>query len=169
MSTVNKVIIIGNLGADPDVRYTQNDICVATLSVATSEKYTDKATGDMVETTEWHRIVVWARLAELARDYLRKGSTAYFEGQLQTRKWDDKDGVTRYTTEIKANTMRFLGGRKDEESESAEPAAKPAARQPAKARPAPDKAPKRSPQRAAMAVQSPPDLDDYDDDDDLPF
>lgn len=107
MSSVNKAIIIGRLGADPEVRHTQSNIAVATLSVATTEKYKDRD-GKQVENTEWHRIVAWGRLAEICEQYLQKGSLAYFEGPIQTKEWE-KDGVKRYTTEIKALTMQMLG------------------------------------------------------------
>jgi len=107
MSSLNKAMIIGRLGQDPDVRYTQNDTAVANLSVATSERYKDKQ-GEWKETTEWHRVVLWGKLAETAQEYLKKGSLAYFEGPIQTRKWEDKNGVDRYTTEIKAFTMTML-------------------------------------------------------------
>lgn len=107
MSSLNKVIIIGRLGQDPEVRNTQGGTSVATMSVATSERYKDK-NGEQQENTEWHRVVAWARLAEICRDYLKKGSLVYFEGTLQTRDWEDKDGVKRYTTEIKALSMQML-------------------------------------------------------------
>ncbi|WP_295543628.1 single-stranded DNA-binding protein [uncultured Thiohalocapsa sp.] len=110
---VNKVIIIGNLGADPEVRYTQSGTPVATISVATSERWTDKSTGEAREETEWHRCVMWARLAEIGQQYLRKGSKVYLEGQLRTRKWQDKSGADRYTTEIRVRDMQMLDGRED--------------------------------------------------------
>ena len=112
MSSVNKAIIVGNLGADPEVRYTQSNTAVATLSVATSERYKDN-TGEWKENTEWHRIVAWGRTAEIAQEYLRKGSKIYVEGPIQTRQWQDSEGQTRYTTEIKALTMRMLDSRGD--------------------------------------------------------
>ena len=107
MSSLNKSMIIGNLGQDPEVRATQNGTPVANLSVATTEKYKDKQ-GELQERTEWHRVVAWGRLAEICRDYLKKGSKVYFEGQLQTNKWQDNDGNDRYTTEIKALNMVML-------------------------------------------------------------
>lgn len=97
---INKVILIGNLGADPEIRYTQNNVAVATLSLATSEAWKDKQTGEQREATEWHRVVVWDKLAEIAGQYLRKGSKVYVSGKLKTRKWTDQQGVERYTTEI---------------------------------------------------------------------
>lgn len=107
---VNKVILIGNLGADPEVRYTASGTAVGNFRIATSESWTDRD-GQKQERTEWHRIVVWGKLAELAGEYLSKGRQVYVEGRLQTRQWDDRDGQKRYTTEIVANAMQFLGGR----------------------------------------------------------
>ncbi len=107
---VNKVILIGNLGQDPELRYTGSGTAVCNFSLATTETYKDRD-GNMVENTEWHRIVAWARLAEICGEYLSKGRQVYIEGQLQTRSWEDKDGNTRYTTEIKAREMQMLGGR----------------------------------------------------------
>lgn len=109
MASVNKVIIVGNLGGDPEVRYTQGGQIVVNFNVATNERWTNKQTNQPEEKTEWHRIVVWGRLAELCRDYLAKGRAVYLEGRLQTRKWEDKQGQTRYTTEIIAQTVQFLG------------------------------------------------------------
>lgn len=105
---INKVILIGNLGNDPDVRYTSGGSAVANVSVATSETWRDKETGDQQERTEWHRIVFFGRLAEIVSEYLRKGSKIYVEGRLQTRKWQDRDGNDRYTTEVVANEMQML-------------------------------------------------------------
>lgn len=107
MSSLNKAMIIGRLGQDPDVRYTQSNTAVANLSVATSERYKDKS-GEWKENTEWHRVVAWGRLAEICQEYLKKGSQVYIEGPIQTRSWEDKDGQTKYTTEIKALTMTML-------------------------------------------------------------
>jgi single-strand DNA-binding protein len=111
MAGVNKVIVVGNLGNDPEVRYTPSGSAVATISVATSDSWKDKQTGEQREKTEWHRIVMFNRLGEIAGEYLRKGSQVYIEGKLQTRKWQDQSGNDRYTTEIVANTMQMLGGR----------------------------------------------------------
>jgi len=110
---INKVIIVGNLGADPETRYMPSGGAVTNLSVATSESWKDKQTGEQKERTEWHRVVMFARLAEIAAEYLRKGSQVYLEGSLRTRKWQDKDGNDRYSTEIVANEMQMLGGRGD--------------------------------------------------------
>jgi single-strand DNA-binding protein len=105
---INKVILIGNLGNDPDVRYTSGGSPVANVSLATAESWRDKETGDMQERTEWHRVVFFSRLAEIVEKYLRKGSKIYVEGRLQTRKWQDRDGNDRYSTEIVANGMEML-------------------------------------------------------------
>lgn len=116
---MQKVIIIGYLGADPDVRYTNGGSTVANVSVATTEKWKDKETGENQERTEWHRVVFFGRLAEIVGEYLGKGSLVCVEGKLQTRKWQDKDGQERYTTEIVANEMKMLGGRNDNRADSA--------------------------------------------------
>ncbi|KPD21239.1 MULTISPECIES: single-stranded DNA-binding protein [Idiomarina] len=108
---VNKVILIGNLGADPEVRYTQNSTAIANLSIATSETWKDKQTGEPREQTEWHRCVAYRRLAEIAGEYLKKGSKVYVEGRLQTRKWTGQDNVERYTTEVVINEMQMLDSR----------------------------------------------------------
>jgi single-strand DNA-binding protein len=108
--SVNKVILIGNLGADPEVRYTPSGAPVANFRIATSDNWTDKQ-GQRQERTEWHRIVAWGKLAELCGEYLSKGRQVYVEGRLQTRQWDDRDGNKKYTTEIVANQITFLGGR----------------------------------------------------------
>ncbi|ELG5809612.1 single-stranded DNA-binding protein [Salmonella enterica] len=111
---VNKVILVGNLGQDPEVRYMPNGGAVANITLATSESWRDKQTGEMKEQTEWHRVVLFGKLAEVAGEYLRKGSQVYIEGQLRTRKWTDQAGVEKYTTEVVVNvggTMQMLGGR----------------------------------------------------------
>jgi single-strand DNA-binding protein len=108
---VNKVILVGNLGKDPEIRYMPNGNAVANLTLATTESWKDKQTGDQQEKTEWHRIVMFRRLAEIAGEYLKKGSQIYIEGKLQTRKWQDNSGNDRYTTEIVASEMQMLGGR----------------------------------------------------------
>lgn len=111
MASVNKVIIVGNLGRDPETRYMPNGDAVTNIAVATTESWKDKNTGEKKELTEWHRITFYRKLAEIAGQYLKKGSQVYVEGRLQTRKWTDKDGVERYTTEIIADTMQMLGSR----------------------------------------------------------
>jgi single-strand DNA-binding protein len=112
MAGVNKVIIVGRLGQDPEIRYMADGTAVTNFSLATSETWKDKQTGEKKERTEWHRIVAWRQLGELCGKYLSKGSQCYIEGRLQTRSWE-KDGVTRYTTEIVANDVQFLGSRDD--------------------------------------------------------
>ena len=108
---INKIILIGNCGKDPETRYSASGSAVTTVSVATSESWRDKQSGETQERTEWHRVVMFARLGEVARDYLRKGSKVYVEGRLQTRKWQGQDGADRYTTEVVANDMQMLDGR----------------------------------------------------------
>jgi single-strand DNA-binding protein len=108
---INKVILVGNLGKDPETRYMPNGKAVTNFSIATSESWTDKQSGDKQERTEWHNIVMFEKLAEVAAEYLRKGSQVYVEGSLRTRKWQDKEGKDRYTTEIVARDMQMLGGR----------------------------------------------------------
>ena len=108
---VNKVILVGNLGKDPEVKYTASGAAVANITIATSESWNDKQTGEKQEKTEWHRVVFFRRLAEIVGEYLRKGSQVYIEGKLQTRKWQDQSGQDRYTTEIVANEMQMLGSR----------------------------------------------------------
>lgn len=107
--SVNKVILVGRLGQNPEVRYTPSGAAVANFSVATNESWTDKS-GQKQERTEWHRVVVWGKLAELCSQYLSKGRQCYVEGRMQTRQWQDKDGQTKYTTEVQAQTVQFLGG-----------------------------------------------------------
>ena len=107
---INKVILVGNLGQDPELRYTGSGTAVCNLRIATNESYKD-ASGQLVDKTEWHSVVAWSRLAEICGEYLKKGSQVYFEGSLQTRNYEDKDGVTKYVTEIKAREMLMLGGR----------------------------------------------------------
>ena len=111
MASVNKVIIVGNLGRDPEMRTFPSGDRVANVTVATTDKWKDKQSGEMKEATEWHRIVFNGRLAEIAGEYLRKGSQVYVEGSLRTRKWTDKDGIEKYTTEIRADQMQMLGSR----------------------------------------------------------
>jgi single-strand DNA-binding protein len=108
---VNKVILVGNLGADPETRYTAGGSAVTNVRLATTDSWKDKQSGEQQERTEWHRLVFWGRLAEIAAEYLRKGSQIYVEGRIQTRKWQDQSGNDRYSTEIVANEMQMLGGR----------------------------------------------------------
>ena len=114
MSGVNKVILIGNLGKDPEVRHLDNGVAVANFSIATTASYKDKNTGERIDQTEWHNIVLWRGLAEIAEKYLKKGDSVYIEGKLRSRSWE-KDGVTRYTTEVVAESMNMLGGKKNSE------------------------------------------------------
>lgn len=121
---VNKVILVGNLGQDPEVRYLPNGGAVANITLATSESWRDKATGEQKEQTEWHRVVLFGKLAEVAGEYLRKGSQVYIEGQLRTRKWTDQSGVEKYTTEVLVNVggvMQMLGGKQGGNEQSPAP------------------------------------------------
>lgn len=111
MASVNKVIIVGNLGRDPETRYMPSGDAMTTIAVATTDSWKDKSTGEKKEQTEWHRITFFGKLAEIAGQYLKKGSTVYVEGSLRTRKYTDKDGVEKYATDIKADSMQMLGGR----------------------------------------------------------
>ena len=117
MASVNKVMLLGNLGRDPEVRTFPNGDSVCNFSIATSTSWKDKASGEKKEKTEWHRIVMYRKLAEIAGEYLKKGSSVFVEGSLQTRKWQTKEGQDRYTTEIAADTMQMLGGRDNRSSE----------------------------------------------------
>jgi len=144
MASINKVILIGNLGRDPEVRYTPNGAAICNITIATSRNWKDKTSGEKVEETEWHRVVFYDRLAEIAGEYLKKGRSVYVEGRLKTRKWQDKEGADHYTTEIVASDMQMLGSRegmgggddnaargagRDAGGEGARPAAKPAGAQ----------------------------------------
>ena len=111
MASINKVILVGNLGRDPEVRYTADNNAITSVSIATTDRYKDKQTGEQKEITEWHRVVFFNRLAEVAGEYLKKGSQVYIEGRLRTRKWTDQSGVDKYTTEIIADQMQMLGSR----------------------------------------------------------
>jgi single-strand DNA-binding protein len=154
---VNKVILVGNLGQDPELRYTGSGTAVCNMRLATNESYKD-SDGNLVDKTEWHSIVAWARLAEICGEYLKKGSQVFFEGSLQTRSYEDKDGVTKYVTEIKAKEMMMLGGnggysKPDDSEEDQETEEKPKKRAPKKSAPK-----KRSSKKA-----------EFEPDDDLPF
>ncbi|EOI3364624.1 single-stranded DNA-binding protein [Aeromonas hydrophila] len=134
MKGINKVILIGNLGQDPEIRYTSGGMAIATLSLATSESWRDKQTGEQKERTEWHRVVLVGKLAEVAGQYLKKGSQAYVEGKLQTRKWQDQSGQDRYTTEVQVDSftgvLQMLGGKPQQGSSQkaqSQPPARPAA------------------------------------------
>ena len=140
---INKVILVGNLGADPETRHTQSGATITSIRIATSESWKDKQTGEQQERTEWHRIKFFGRLAEIAGEYLRKGSQVYIEGSLRTDKYTDRDGIERYTTDIIASEMQMLGGRGRDSAAGTEPA----------------------PARAPQASPSVADIDD----DDIPF
>ncbi len=124
MRGVNKVILIGNLGRDPEIRYTRDGTAVANLNLATSDSWKDSQ-GERQERTEWHRVVAWDKLAEIAKEYLAKGKQVYIEGRLQTRSWEDKDGHKRYTTEVRADQMVMLGGRGGDDDGGARDAGPP--------------------------------------------
>ena len=144
MASVNKVIIVGNLGKDPEVRYAPSGSAICNVTIATSRQWKDKTSGEKQEETEWHRVVFYDRLAEIAGEYLKKGKPVYVEGRLKTRKWTDKEGVEKYTTEIVAAEMQLLGGREggggsggdDGGGQRSAPAPRPAAGRPAASAPA---------------------------------
>jgi single-strand DNA-binding protein len=161
MASINKVILIGNLGRDPEVRYAPSGSAICNVTIATSRQWKDKTSGERQEETEWHRVVFFDRLAEIAGEYLKKGRPVYVEGRLKTRKWTDKDGVEKYTTEIMADQMQLLGGREggggggdDMGGGAPAPRSAPAARN----APAP---------RSAPAAKSSTGFDDMEDD--IPF
>ena len=131
MASVNKVILVGHLGRDPEVRYTSDNATIANVSIATSETWKDKS-GEKQEKTEWHRVTFFGKLADVVGQYLVKGSQVYVEGRLQTRKWQDKDGQDRYTTEIIADRMQMLGGKGQASQDASEPAAEKPAKAPSK-------------------------------------
>ena len=140
MASVNKVILVGNLGRDPETKYMPDGAAITNVSIATSYQRTDKASGQKTEETEWHRVVFFSRLAEIAGEYLKKGSQIYIEGRLRTRKWQDKEGQDRYTTEIVADTMQMLGSRSGS-GEPREPRGEAPAASRAEAKPAAGKKP----------------------------
>lgn len=121
MASVNKVILIGNLGRDPETRYATSGDAITNITIATTDSWKDKATGEKKDSTEWHRVVFFGKLAEIAGQYLKKGRSVYVEGKLTTRKWSDKDGVERYTTEVRADAMQMLGGRDGGEGDAPTP------------------------------------------------
>src|SRR5690349_1994838 len=140
MASVNKVILVGNLGADPETKYLPSGDAVTNIRIATTDRWKDKASGEMKEATEWHRIAFFGRLAEVAGEYLKKGSQVYVEGRIRTRKWQDKDGQDRYSTEIVADAMQMLGSRAGS-GEPREPRGESAGARPAEAKAAPAKKP----------------------------
>ena len=156
---INKVILVGNVGGDPEVRTTESGVKVARIRLATSERYTDKQSGERKELTEWHTITLWRGLADIVDRYVHKGSQLYIEGRLRTREWTDTNNIKRYTTEILADNMQLLGSRGD--GQSAAPAAVPSA---------PAAAPSAPAQPAPTAYQQPASIPaPQDDPDDLPF
>lgn len=156
MASINKVIIVGNLGGDPETRYLPSGDAVTTISVATTDRYKDKQTGEQREATEWHRISFFGKLAEIAGQYLKKGSQVYVEGSLRTKKYTDKDGIERYATGIRADTMQMLGSRQSAGDGGGGGYSRPAA------------APQR--QQRPSAQQQAPASSGFDDmDDDIPF
>jgi single-strand DNA-binding protein len=163
MASVNKVIIIGNLGKDPEVRYMPSGSAICNITVATSRQWKDKTSGDRQEETEWHRIALFDRLAEIAGEYLKKGRPVYIEGRLKTRKYTDKDGVEKYTTEIVASEMQLLGGREGGGGDDTGGGGGGGER-PQRSAPAPRPAPA---PRQAPAAKSSTGFDDMDDD--IPF
>lgn len=158
MASLNRVILIGHLGKDPEVRYLPSGKAVANVSLATSESWKDKETGEKQQRTEWHRVTFYSPLAEIVERYLKKGALIYIEGRLQTHKWQDKNGQDRYTTEVIVNEMKMLGGKEDR---AAVPPPAPSAR--STAPPVP-----RNPRHtASMQAQAPVDAGEFDDD--IPF
>ena len=153
MASINKVILVGNLGRDPEIRYTPSNSAITNISIATTDRYKDKATGEQKEITEWHRVVFFNRLAEIAGEYLKKGSSVYVEGRLQTRKWTDQSGVEKYTTEIIADQLQMLGGGRGESGEQDSEQQQPRQQQPR--------------QRQPRQLQQRPVADDLEDD--IPF
>jgi single-strand DNA-binding protein len=157
MASVNKVILVGNLGRDPETRFSPDGGAICNFSIATTESWKDKTTGEKKENTEWHRIVMYNRLAEIAGEYLKKGRPVYVEGRLKTRKWTDKDGVEKYTTEVIATEMQMLGGRDGASAPAGGDEGASYSREPAVAMSAKSGAPKK-------AAQSFSEMDD-----DIPF
>ena len=165
MASVNKVIIVGNLGKDPEMRSFPNGDQIANVSIATTDKWKDKTTGEMKEATEWHRINFNGRLAEIVGQYLKKGSQVYVEGSLRTRKWTDKDGVEKFTTEIRADQMQMLGSRQGMGGPSSQDDGDAGGYQPRAAAPA--RAAPAAPRQAPAASKAASGFDDMDDD--IPF
>jgi len=163
MASVNKVIVVGNLGRDPEMRTFPSGDQVANVTIATTDRWKDKQTGEMKEATEWHRVVFNGRLAEIVGQYLRKGSQVYVEGSLRTRKWTDKDGLEKYTTEIRADQMQMLGSRQG----MGGPGGDDGGGYEAPRQSAPARAPAAAPRQAPAASKAPSGFDDMDDD--IPF
>jgi len=169
MASVNKVILIGNLGKDPEVRYAPSGSAICNITLATSRNWKDKTSGERQEETEWHRVVFFDRMAEVAGEYLKKGKSVYIEGRLKTRKWTDKEGVDKYTTEVMADRMEMLGSREGGGGSGGDEGygeqAAPRAEAPRRSAP-PQRAPAPAP-RAAPAPKTSTGFDDMDDD--IPF
>ena len=163
MAGINKVILVGNLGQNPELRYTPNGVAVCSIRVATSESYTDRASGERITTTEWHNVVLWRGLAETAGKYLKTGSQVYLEGKLKTRQWQDQQGQNRYTTEVVADVMQLLG-RAPGREESSPQATAPAATASATTQPTQPAQPAQAVQQAAASPSAAPGTAD-----DLPF
>ena len=167
MASVNKVIVLGNLGRDPEVRYTPNGNAVCNLRIATTRNWKSKDSGEKMEETEWHSVVLYDRQAEIAGEYLKKGRPVYIEGRLKTRKWTDKEGVEKYTTEIVADSMQLLGGREgggggaEDEGGGYSERSAPQQRSAPASRPAPQAAARPAPQKSATGFDNM--------DDDIPF
>ena len=167
MASVNKVILIGNLGKDPEVRYAPSGSAVCNITLATSRNWKDKTSGERQEETEWHRVVFFDRMAEVAGEYLKKGKSVYIEGRLKTRKWTDKEGVDKYTTEVMADRMEMLGSREGGGGGDEGYGEQSAPRAEAPRRSAP---PPRAPAPAPRATPAPKSSTGFDDmDDDIPF
>ena len=164
MASVNKVILIGNLGRDPEVRYAPSGSAICNVTIATSRQWKDKTSGEKQEETEWHRVVFYDRLAEIAGEYLKKGRPVYVEGRLKTRKWTDKDNIERYTTEIVATDMTLLGSRSDAAGGSGGGSDETGEGGEAPRRPAPAARPAPAPKPAPKAATGFDDMDD-----DIPF
>lgn len=165
MASVNKVILVGNLGADPETRYTASGDAICNIRLATTETWRDKASGERKDITEWHRVVFYRKLAEIAGQYLRKGSQVYIEGKIKTRKWQDKDGQDRYTTEIEATDLTMLGNKSQGTSDMGSMNAGGGGYTPRAAAPAP--APEQNYQPTPPRAAKTPAFDDLDDD--IPF
>jgi len=157
MASVNKVILVGNLGADPETKYLPSGDAVANIRLATTDRWKDKASGEMKEATEWHRIAFFGRLAEIAGEYLKKGSQVYIEGRIRTRKWQDKEGQDRYSTEIVADSMQMLGSRSGAGEARSEPRGEPMGQKAGEPKTA----------TAAAGAKKPGKFDDMEDD--IPF
>jgi single-strand DNA-binding protein len=158
---VNKVILIGNLGKDPELKHFPNGDAVCNLTIATSESWTDKESGEKKERTEWHNLVLTRKIAEIAAQYLQKGSQVYVEGSIRTRKWQDKEGQDRYTTEIVVSDLRMLGGRQSESEEPEEEAPPP--------KPAPKSAPKATGKKPTAVRRPPRHEEESEGDEEIPF